>query len=109
MNKLKYPLAILNLLRNNKIITSQEIANELGITQRQVFRYIKELKEFGYDIEGVMGKYNSGYVLHDIVLSNAEYTALYEAKELIGQHKPYLAEDYKKALEKISYKFNNEF
>lgn len=109
MNKLKYPLLILNLLRNNERITSQEIADELGITQRQVFRYIKELKEFGYDIEGLMGKYNSGYVLHDIVLSNAEYTALYEAKKLIEQHKPYLSDNYKKALEKINYKFNNEF
>jgi predicted DNA-binding transcriptional regulator YafY len=100
-------IKVLILLRKNKIMSRNELGKEINVDKRMISRYIVALRASGFQIESIKGKFG-GYKLKEVYLSDDEYVALCEAKELIKEHKPYLQKDYNSALEKINYKFYDE-
>ena len=55
---------ILKLLRSQEgYLSGQELCNRLGISRTAVWKYMKQLKEEGYQIQAVQ---NKGYCLTDV-------------------------------------------
>ncbi len=50
--------AVLTIIRRHGEITARAIANELGITERSVYRIIKDLETEGYISKRLVGRSN---------------------------------------------------
>jgi len=55
IHRSKRIIQTLEVLRSSSIITAHAIATELKISERTVYRYIAELTQAGYPIEGEAG------------------------------------------------------
>lgn len=105
MSRVQNSLEILKLLRKFKKITANEIAKELNITSRIVKIYVTDLRNCGFDIESILGKYG-GYKLNEVNLNEEEWQLLFRIEDsLHGEEKVM----FKKILDKIDYRLNKTF
>jgi Mn-dependent DtxR family transcriptional regulator len=77
--------AVLNLVAKYGQITTREIANQLGITERSVLRIISDLESEGYLERTRDGRVNYYEVNHDLPLRRRELrdTAVGELLDLL--------------------------
>lgn len=61
-NKVKHSLLILKLIMEHGVIKSHEISRILDISERQILKYVIDLRECGFDIQSKTGV-NGGYFL----------------------------------------------
>jgi predicted DNA-binding transcriptional regulator YafY len=86
MTRLTRLTNILFHLQSKRVVTSQELADKFGISQRTVYRDIKALEEAGVPIIGEVGK---GYCLMDdyrippVMFTEQELNALLTAQQLV--------------------------
>ena len=75
---------ILKILRNTDgYLSGQELCEQLGISRTAVWKYMKQLKEEGYEIQSVQ---NKGYCLMEVpdVLGESEIKSRMET-QWVGQ------------------------
>ena len=64
MSKTAQCIELLKILyARNRVVGVTELAGDLDTNPRNITEYIKELKDVGYDIQTVHGRYG-GYILH---------------------------------------------
>src|SRR5688572_13843418 len=84
MNRLIRLTNILLQLQSRRLVTSQDLAEKFGISQRTVYRDIRALEEAGVPVIGEIG---TGYFLPDdyrmppLMFSEDEINALLTARE----------------------------
>lgn len=84
MSKQGTPLHMIQILRRSNIkLKAYELADILGVTERQVRRYKEFLIELGFEIKTTSGCKNSGYELIEVGLSDEEWILL---KDLLKDH-----------------------
>ena len=80
-------LKILNLLDRGGSFTSTQLAEECGVDQRTVFRYLNSLKDTGFPIDYDEARktylFLEGYKLRKTFLDTDEILALAVAKQLL--------------------------
>lgn len=80
---------ILLQLQSKRVVTSQELANKFGISQRTVYRDIKTLEEAGVPIIGEvgMGYYlMNDYKIPPVMFTEQEINALLTAQQIIKKN-----------------------
>ncbi len=111
MSKLENALKLIMLLKTRGKLKRSEIADELGIKERQIWNLKEAWNSAGVEIISESGK-NGGYLLKDkewipkLKIQDEEYKALDSAKEFLTMESgfPY-SQEYESALLKInSYK-----
>lgn len=89
MNKLERLLYILNRLDRGERVNARSLAEELGVTERTIFRYIQTLKEAGFpiyfDTERKSYVFEEGYSLRKGNLNLEEFLTLEVAKRLLSK------------------------
>lgn len=109
MGKFSNMLKILSLLQTEDILTTNEIANYLNISQRNVKAYIQTLKEANIPIRGISGRSGGVYLSEDYYLypprlDKKEYEALLLAEDILTKENGFVYEgEYKTALSKIKW------
>jgi predicted DNA-binding transcriptional regulator YafY len=77
---------IILLLRRGKVITAQEIARQIGVSQRTVYRDLKALIEGGVPIEGEAGvgySLRKEFYLPPLMFTDSELRALAAAAQMV--------------------------
>ena len=84
-------LLLLKLEDDQQVFTADELSKEIGVSTRQIRNYIKELRTFGYVIDGDNTK-GGGYRSHSqqvklpLRITNNELIALARIKEFVEQN-----------------------
>lgn len=106
MSQLTNSLKLIHLLRKNKIMQSIDLAEQIGCTQRMIREYVRVInKETDVNILSKTGA-NGGYCLEDVVLTDSEQLALYEAVKFLSKNDFKYTNDFESAYEKIKSKFS---
>jgi len=98
--------AIQNILKlllifedDSRIFNAKELAQEIGVSTRQIRYYIQELRKFGYVIESDASK-GGGYksvgqsVPLPLKITNEELTALAKIKQFFSENKVFEEQEY---------------
>jgi len=56
MNNVKKLIVLIGMLSSGKTLMLKDIADKMGISTRQVRRYIEDLKDEGFQIEKVLNQ-----------------------------------------------------
>lgn len=107
MNRTALCIRMLQLLKSRGFLTSEEIANELNMNQRNVREFRRELEMAGYIIETTPGKYGGYRLLNDCLLPSVAFTkeelrSLKELQTYILSHPDFLmAHELNHAIDKM--------
>lgn len=55
MSRLRNSLKVIEILKSKPIVSSKEISEQVGVSDRMIRKYITELKEAGLDVISVAG------------------------------------------------------
>ena len=91
------------LLETDGYLSGQELCEQLGVSRTAVWKYMKQLKEEGYEIEAVQ---NKGYCLKDVpdVLGESEIKSrLHETAYLNPKLTIFFEDKRQGSEEKIEY------
>lgn len=105
MNKFDSMLIILNKINSNQNVTVRSLIDDLGMKERTVLRYIKSLKEAGFQIvhdrERNRYVFDDGFTLRRPSISLEETLTLALAKKVLGTYGSEIGETLGKIEEKI--------
>lgn len=108
MSKTSQCIELLQILNSQiRIVSISELSKRLETNPRNIPEYVRELREIGYDIKSISGRYG-GYllegesVLPSIALTNAEKEGFLAGYEYLQKRNDFTEKQlYIKATEKI--------
>jgi len=98
MGKLKKLVKILEMLERGERVTPKRLANELGVSERTVYRYINSLQQVGFPVK--YDKEKASYVaeFEGKLPSKEVLIVLYFSKKTL---KPVLGEEVNEVIESL--------
>lgn len=98
-------LGILNLLRARRTLTAADLATELGVSVRTIYRDIEDLRSSGVPVAGEAGvgyRLQAGYELPPMIFDAEELAALVTGARMVFRYgDPELAAAARRALHKV--------